>query len=409
LNLAGKLAASIADQGVASSTNFVLNILLARWLLTRDYGAFSVCWSVLLLLAAFHNALILEPMTVVGPAQFHDRLQAYFRANSRLNWLVVLALVLCSLLFALIYKDAAKDAVVRSSSIAMAAALPGYFLLLTARRKQYVLNRPVRALQLSLIYSVLVFGFIYACRATGQLSGVLGVAALGMAWFIVPFVGAKPGSDSIPLKEIAREHWHYGKWLFASALLAIGASDMQTLLLFMLVDLKSAGALRALMNFVLPLSQLLTVLSVYALPRLSSRAQTWGAHKLLTHGILFPVAMLALITVYLGALLVLAPFWEHLLYRGKMHVYLDLVPLLAASAFAAGIGASFSALLRAVRNSQHIFISGVVGSAVGIGFAFLLQRHLGIAGALFSLLAANISSTLIIVATYLVLLRRSHA
>jgi O-antigen/teichoic acid export membrane protein len=395
----------VADQGVASSTNFVLNILLARWLLARDYGAYSVCWSILLVLAAFHNALILEPMTIVGPAEFGGKLNAYFRANNRLNWLVSAALAFAGLLFALLY----KEAVVRACLLVLALCVPGYLLLLTARRKQYVINQPVRALQISAVYAILVFTVVSVCRASGKLSAVSGVAAFGTAWFSLAFVRAQPDARTVSMKEVAREHWRYGKWIAASAVLAIGASDLQTLLLSMLVDLKAAGALRALMNFVLPLSQLLTVLSIYALPRLSTRAKNWGTGPLLRKGILFPLALTAVSAVYLGVLVLAAPQAEHLLYAGKMEQYMRWVPLLAASAFLSAVGAPFSTLLRAVQNSQHVFIAGVTGTAVGAAFAFLLQRNLGIAGALWSLLAANTASTLVIVAFYVWFLRRGHA
>lgn len=379
--------------------------MLARWLLPREYGAYSVCWSILLILAGFHNALILEPMTVVGPAEYSRNMPAYLRATRRLNWPVVFALALISLLIGLVY----QQETVRAALFVMAACLPGYLLLLMARRKQYVLNQPIRAFYLSVLYGALVFAFLFACRLSGKLSAITAVASFGWAWVVGSIAPPKPEAELIPLNRIARQHWHYGKWLFASAILAMGVSDMQTVLLSMLVDLKSAGALRALMNFVLPLSQLLTVLSVYALPRLSSRAKEWGAHRLLKWGIQFPIAMLALCTVYLALLTLFAPQLEHLLYGGKMQAYVRWVPLLAASAFVSGIGASFSTLLRSVQNSQHQFFAGIAGSAAGLISALLLLRKIGIAGALISMLAANLCSTLIIGCFYLWLLRRKHA
>ena len=344
-------------------------------------------------------------MTVVGPAEYRQNLPAYLRATRRLNWPVVFALALIALLIGLVY----QQQTVRAALFVMAACLPGYLLLLMARRKQYVLNQPIRAFYLSLLYAALVFTFLYVCRFTGKLSALTAVASFGLAWVAGSIAQTEPDAAIVSVTRIAREHWHYGKWLFASAILAMGVSDMQTVLLSMLVDLKSAGALRALMNFVLPLSQLLTVLSVYALPRLSSRAKEWGTHRLLKWGIQFPIAMLALCTVYLALLTAFAPQLERLLYGGKMQSYVPWVPLLAASAFVSGVGASFSTLLRAVQNSQHQFFAGIAGSAAGLISALLLLRKIGIAGALWSMLAANLCSTLIIAGFYLWLLRRKHA
>ncbi len=365
-----------------------------------------MCWSVLLVLAGFHNALILEPMTIVGPAEYGERLSGYLRSNDRLNWFVMLVLAAITILVAFAYR---RDGV-RAPLLVLAACLPGYLLLLVARRKQYVLNRPGHALRLSLFYALVVFVIAGAAKASGRLSVPWAVGAIGIGGG----VGLNGVSiwnslaDDVSLAALAREHWRYGKWLFASALLAMGAPDVQTILLSMLVDLKSAGALRALMNFVLPLSQLITILGIYALPRLAGRAKQWGAHELLKRGILFPAAMTGLIAVYLGAMTLFAPQLERVLYGGRMRSYMQWVPLLAASAFIAGVGACFSTLLRAVQNSQHQFIAGITGSAVGIGCAFYLLRRLGIAGAFWSMLAANLSSTLIIVGSYLWLLKNTR-
>jgi len=93
-----KVLASVADQGVASSTNFVMNVLLARWLTRSDYGAFSVAWSFCLVFAAFHNALIVEPMIIIGPSEFGDKLEPYLARVNRFQWLVAAALsTLCSI------------------------------------------------------------------------------------------------------------------------------------------------------------------------------------------------------------------------------------------------------------------------------------------------------------------------
>jgi O-antigen/teichoic acid export membrane protein len=407
-----KVAASVADQGVASATNFLLNIFLARWLLPREYGAYSVCWSVLLVMAGFHNALILEPMSVVGPAEYQGRLNPYLFTNSRLNWLVILLLAMITFIAGFAY---CQDTV-RVALFVLAACVPGYLLLLVARRQQYVLNQPVRALRLSVICSCLVFVLIWIARATGRLSALTALAAFGMAcsfgvWFgalwFAAMAGSKAAGALVPMSEIARQHWRYGKWLFASALLAMGTPDVQTILLSTLVDLKSAGALRALMNFVLPLSQLLTVLSIYALPRLASRSKRWGTHRVLKQGILFPAAITAITGVYLAVLTGFAPQLERLLYGGKMQSYVQWVPLLAASALISGVGWSFSTLLRAVQESRHQFIAGITGSAVGIACAFYLLRRMGFPGALWSMLAANTSSALVIAGSYLWLLKNT--
>jgi O-antigen/teichoic acid export membrane protein len=115
------------------------------------------------------------------------------------------------------------------------------------------------------------------------------------------------------LGEISTAHWRYGKWLFASALLGIGVSDMQVLLLSKMVDLDSAGALRALMNFILPVGQLFTVLSVFTLPKLARAMKERGVALGLRQSALYAFCVIAIALAYSSALVLLGSRLEHLL------------------------------------------------------------------------------------------------
>src|ERR1700719_1599604 len=74
---------SLLDQGLFSGSSFLLNIFLARWLSKEAYGAFAVCFAGMLFLTGFHNVLLIEPMTVIGPSCYPDRLIRYFGAQLR--------------------------------------------------------------------------------------------------------------------------------------------------------------------------------------------------------------------------------------------------------------------------------------------------------------------------------------
>ena len=411
--LMGKVVASVADQGATSGTNFTMNVLLARWLAPADYGAFSVSWSFCLIFAAFHNALVLEPMTVVGPAEYTSRLRAYLKTVTRLNWYVVLALGAAAASLAFFYHEPG----VRLALATLGIALPGYLLLLTSRREQYVLNRPIRALYISLVYACVLGGTLIVFRWLHWLSALTGVLCMGVALPIALWALSRRSLHLLPvdaphndnLTSVTQAHWRYGKWLFASAVLGIGLPDIQTILLSAMVDLKSAGALRALMNFILPLSQVLTVLSVFALPALARLMKQFGLGRGLRQSIIFPVVMLAITLVYVGLLVLLGPPLEHLLYNGHMSAYVKYLPLLAFSAFISAIGAGFTTLLRAAQNSQHSLFAGAAGTLAGVGAALLLLKPFGLAGAIFSMIVANLASSLCIVGTYVWLLRREPA
>src|SRR5438045_8021636 len=68
---------AIADQGLFAGSNFILNIVLARWLSPDEYGAFGVAFSIFLLVGTLHSSLLTEPMTVFAPGKFRERIEKY--------------------------------------------------------------------------------------------------------------------------------------------------------------------------------------------------------------------------------------------------------------------------------------------------------------------------------------------
>ncbi len=72
-----QLAWLMADQGVFAVTNFVTNILFARWLPPIDYGVLAVSFSGYLLLTVIHYGGILEPLLVQSARVDAGRLRSY--------------------------------------------------------------------------------------------------------------------------------------------------------------------------------------------------------------------------------------------------------------------------------------------------------------------------------------------
>jgi len=403
----GGVFASIADQATFSGTNFVLNVMLARWLTSEGYGAFSVAWSVCLILAAVHNALILEPMTVVGPSEFGSRLGSYLKRLTRLNVATVFIMGLLAAAASFFYRR--LD--VRDALSALGLALPGYLLLLSVRREQYIIDRPIRAFYLSLGYAAILATGVISLHSTGRLSSWSAVLATGLSLIVAlwAFLRRKLPFDYQPsphsLAEISAAHWEYGKWLFASAMLGVGISDLQVLLLSKMVDLNSAGALRALMNFILPVGQLLTVLSVFSLPKLARSMKERGVGLGLRRSGFYSLSVLAIAIAYSGTLILIAKPLEHLLYGGRMAAYVSDIPWLALVALLSGVAMAFTTPLRAAQDSRHALFAGIAATLVGLASSFVLLPLYGLRGAFASLVLANAASALVVVGTYLWMLR----
>ena len=79
-NILRKGTLAVMDQALFSGANFVVSIMLARWLAPAEYGAYSVAFSVFLLFASLHMAIVIEPMMVFGAGKYGSRFPSYLRA-----------------------------------------------------------------------------------------------------------------------------------------------------------------------------------------------------------------------------------------------------------------------------------------------------------------------------------------
>ena len=73
---------AVLDQGLVSGSNFVIGVLLARSLGPEQYGSYALAFSIFLFLAAFHQNLVLSPLSVFGPSQYSQRTRDYLGASS---------------------------------------------------------------------------------------------------------------------------------------------------------------------------------------------------------------------------------------------------------------------------------------------------------------------------------------
>src|ERR1700688_4993735 len=70
---------AVLDYGLISGSNFVLGVLLARWLSPRDYGAYALVFSFFILVGFLYQCLLLEPLSVFSGTLFHQNLRGYLK------------------------------------------------------------------------------------------------------------------------------------------------------------------------------------------------------------------------------------------------------------------------------------------------------------------------------------------
>ena len=79
-----KSGLTILDQGIYSGANFLTSILLAKWLSNIEFGGFAIGLAALTFFMQVYTSFALEPMSVLGPSGYRDRLASYLMGQVRL-------------------------------------------------------------------------------------------------------------------------------------------------------------------------------------------------------------------------------------------------------------------------------------------------------------------------------------
>ena len=387
----GRLSAlSLVDQGLISGSGFILNLLLARWLPAETYGAFAVAFAVFLFASGFHNVLLLEPMSVFGPASYADRLRDYFQSQLKVHAVLAGTLSGLILLSAVALKAYGLRTPLTGALMGSGIALPFLLLLWLARRMCYVVQSPFSAVMGSVFYFVAMVAGLVALRQRGMLNPftafllVAAASTLASALLLYQHGIFGPGSEpqgSLGWREVIRENWGYGRWLVASTALYAACSQTQTFLTAGLLGLGLAGVLRAMQMPSLVMTQMVVASGLLVMPSMSRDFGLGRIAHLRRKATLTSAALAAIALVYAAALFVAASPIERILFGGKYASFAWLIPLLGLMPLCTGLATGYSMALRASQRPQFDLLANSVSAPVAVVSAVLFIRWWGIGGA----------------------------
>jgi O-antigen/teichoic acid export membrane protein len=402
--LATKGGLAVLDQALISGSNFLLGILLARWLLPAEYGAYALAFAIFLLLSFVSQSLLFEPMAVFSGSAYRKSMRGYFRS---VLWLHLAMTVITFVLLG----TAAGVAFLRSEPNGLPGALlgvtlasPCILLFWLARRAYYTQLSPARAASGALVYCILLVSGLFLIHHRQQLSPfsaylLMGVGALATAGYLLWHLRRiLPGIEAGPrFADACRRHWDYGRWALASSVATWIPYYLYYPLLSTFSGMAQAGELRALMNLALPLEQTFTALSSLLLP--------WAARVQERDGISSaPRLNRRLTALYTGGAIlywaVLIPLKGpafHLLYGGKYLEVAYLLPLVGLETLLSSAAFGPVTVLRAMESPSSIFYARCSASVLSLAIGIPLTRSYGLTGAVWSMVLANVAAFLVTV------------
>jgi len=409
---------SLTDQALTSAAGLTVNLLLARWLSADLYGAFAVAFAGFLFVAGFHNVLLLEPLSVIGPARHATNLRAYFRAQLTVHVILVGALSLVALAAGIILWRVLPGSPLVGSVLGSALMLSLLLLLWLVRRMCYVMQRPALAVAGSAFYLLFVIAGLVALRSDGWISGLsvfllMGCGSLLASGIIIlrlrVVMGDNLADARLRWQTVLCEDWTYGRWLVGSAILYSIANQAQIFLLPVFLGLGAAGILRAMQLPSLVMTQVIAATGLLVLPSLSydfgRRAIKRMQHKVALVSLSLSCA--AILFVVLLALI--AGRAEHALFGGKYAAYAWLMPVLALAPAASAVSTGYSMALRASQKPQFDLISNAFAAPIAILSVLLFMRFWGLGGAVASMVVSVFVVSIVTIVCFRFTLRRRSA
>ncbi len=388
-----RLSYSLVDPGAAVSAGLLVNLLLARWLPLQQYGAFALVFALFLFLAGIHKALLLEPLSVLGPANYQRSLADYFEAQIwvHLAFTAVLAtpLLIAAALLALFGLGGPLPGALLGAGI----ALPFILLLWQARRMCCILERPVSAMPGSIGNLVLLVGGLLALQATHKTTPftvflLLGFASLCAALLI--FHKLQIGLDetrpcSVNWLSAAAENWRYGRPLLGGAVCFASRSQTPVLLAPVFLGLGAVGELFAMQIPALLILQCSAAAAMLLLPRFARGFAEANTNRIrqLAHRVSLSLAGASLL--FAALLYFTAAPLERLLFGGKFVDGAWLIPVFMVIPLFASLASGYSLALRAMQRPQFERLATRIAAAVSVQTAFLFIPLWGLAGAAISM------------------------
>lgn len=394
---------AILDQGLISGSNFLIGILLARWLVPAEYGAFSLAFSVFLLLSYVYQSLLSEPQAVFSGSAYRQCLRGYLKALLSIQLVVtIFGLVLLGGSAAVVYYMGEADGLPGAlAGVAIASPCILFFWLL--RRSYYMNLAPARAAMGAFIYFVLVVSGLIVAYKKALISPfsaylLMAIGALATGLFLltqVKKVLPPDACDPPTARQAWQKHWDYGRW-------ALGVSVVTWIPYYMYYPLVSAfrgmaaaGQLKALMNLSLPMEQSYTALAILFLPYAARVCREKGISS--SGPLVRRIIMLFVggAVLYWGLMIPFKGVVFHVLYGGKYMEVAPLIPYVAlgTTMWSAAFGPAI--LLRAIESPDLIFYARLVASILSLVVGVPATKMFGLWGVVISIIVANIAAFVI--------------
>ena len=387
---------AIADQALASGTNFVISVIIARACTKEDLGYYALGYTILIFGINLQDCLISSPYTIYSPHLKGIDLKKY--TGSSLILQISLSLILSVALLiggvVIVYTQGSTQLSQVISSIAFSIS----FILFREYCRRICFARLwmdaalfmdlcLSAIQITIFLLFAYYGFLSVKLAFIIIGGS---CALLLIYWLFRYRSIYAFSVWEAISDM-RRNWSMGKWLIVSNLANIFSLELYPWFLAISHGIEATGIFAAAMGVVALCNPFIMGMANYLAPRTS--------HAMAHGGIVECIKIVKkgtfILSIIIGTFFIITiPFGDQivtLIYGHKYSGHGLIVGILALSLFVSVLTISFNYAFMAIGKSDLLFKSYLPSIVVTLSFGLALTKFLGPVGVALGLLLGNSS------------------
>jgi O-antigen/teichoic acid export membrane protein len=394
----------VADQVVASATNFLTGVIIGRTCTQAEFGLYMLALSIVLVTLRLQRALISTPFVVLSP-RLGPGDRATYTGSTLVHLGMAAAIGMAGLAVAALGlgQRAGGDGLASGLTPVLwvvAFALPAILLREYARNVWFAELRFGATLVLDTVAGILQVGVIAALAWSGRLSATTALVAVGSVCVVVgaAWLTCHRRSVAFDVARIVSDlkvNWSYGRWMFASGTVWELSSAAYPWLIAMFHGAAATGVWAACFGTVSAANPLALGIQNISGPKIAHAYAADGPRALRRSALVWMAVAVAVLMPIVALLVTCGDWFVTLLYEdqyagnGVIVALLALELLIAAPRFTASW--SLFVIDRGALDTASNVIAIVVLGVAG----WWLTRQLGPAGAALGILVSGLAVTIV--------------
>jgi O-antigen/teichoic acid export membrane protein len=373
----------MADQCVASASNFAVGIVVARISGPAGLGAFALAYTVWILLTTIHRSMITDPMAILGDMR-GDEKDEFVRRGFAAD--VTLGLMAAGIIAAV--GTALLIVGQHTFGIGLLSVAPWIIMLDLQdywRWIGFMQGDPHKSLVNDVLFTAVqavAFGVVFV-------AGLHSVFAVVSAWGLGAAVAAVYGLRQFSVRPSIRgggtflwSRWPISRWLASERAASWGGTQLYLIIAGVMLGPTALGGLKAAQGLVAgPTTLVINAGGSFGLPEATKQLAERGWPGMVKVSRFVSGAGVAVSVVCGIVILIFAPQLLHLLYGEQFVQYAAAARLFALSVTISAFAVGPIITLTATRRVGLLFVIQLGRVAVAVGSVVVLAPTYGVTGA----------------------------